>query len=121
MTELVLGSATERYVWVPVTVRVAVDGGKTQSIKLQAKLLDPGQDRASEVFETQMSDAEVVAEMLDGWKSIIGIGAPDGANEISYDNDDHRLALLNFTGVEAAITAAWIEMVRGQTGRRKNS
>ena len=119
MVDLVLGDDTQRYVWMPVTVNVAVDGGKTHKIKFKAKLLDPGQDRCREIFESTPNDGELIAEVLDGWKSITGITAK-GGSEIDYNNQEHREGFLDFTGVESAIATAWIDMVRKNKGRRKN-
>jgi len=120
MGGLVLGGPEDRFVWMPVTVPVKTDGGKTERIRFEAKLRDPGQERVSEIFEAQPNDFELLSEMLAGWRNVKGIKMPDGS-EISYDNEEQREGFLGYTGVAAAIARAWIDMVQTPgLGRRKN-
>jgi hypothetical protein len=117
-------SAAASYWW-PVTIHIAVDGGKFEKHEFSAQYkrmktsdTDALVDRLGETDEEsgeQFKMIDLLVEIVTGWK---GVADPDG-NEIPFSTDALRSACNDFPALNGAFFDAWINSLA--KGKEKNS
>jgi hypothetical protein len=118
---IVLGKSD--HYWYPVSVSIPVDAGKQAVIRFEARFARLGQARVSDLIERlrdeseRLGDADLVAEVLTGWRRVEGVELESG-DAPDYADLDQRAALLDLVGVQAGIVRAWFESIT--QGKRKN-
>lgn len=114
---LILGKS-ESYKW-PVTVEIAVDGGRYERAEFVAEFRRLPQSRLDEIAQTLRADGEIITdaalaeEVLAGWDRI-----KDADGQPIPFTTANRAAVLDIPGVRTALVVTFFESVSG--GRRKN-
>ena len=110
--------------WWDVRHQVPVDNGKRLTVGFTARFKRLDKDRVADVMASitdedgpRIQDAELVEEVLIGWKNVLELELEDGS-EPSFDDPDQRHWVLGIIGMEAAVVRAWMDSIAG--GRRKN-
>ncbi len=118
---LVRGS-NDHYWW-DVKHKVPLDKGKFLTVGFTAKFRRLDKERVSDILsrihdpDDTVTDAEVVTEVLSGWRDVKEMELEDGSAP-DYGDDDQRDWVLGIVGMEGAVVRAWIDSITG--GARKN-
>lgn len=107
---------SDSYVW-PVTVEIAIDGGRfdRQTFDAEFKRLPQARNNAiiAAARAETTTDLEVAEEVLVGWKGI----TDDAGKDVPY-SETAKAQLLDVPGVSAAVVEGYINSLLG--AKRKN-
>lgn len=102
--------------WWKVRRRVAYGNGKLQTVGFMAKFRRLPKQRVAEIFKMikdseDISDADLIDEILIGWKDVTGLQVDEDGTPPSFDIDEDREWVLSIPGVDQAVILAWADSV----------